>query len=92
MVAVVRLHVCESNVTSHSYCIYTIQQLYVHVIVHLTELSLLCKQRVKKIYEDLEEEPPVYFYMRYEADAIGVNCEGSTWPLENSELIHQVPV
>ena len=53
-------------------------------------MYILCEQRVKQIYEDVEEEPPVYFYMEYGADAIGVNCEGSTWPLENSEPAHQV--
>ena len=63
---------------------------HVHVIKHLTELSLLCEQRVKQIHDDMENEPPVYFYMEYVADVIGVNCEGSTWPLENSEPVHQV--
>ena len=60
------------------------------VCIHLIELSLLCEQRVKEFYKDVEEEPPVYFYMEYGTDAIGVNCERSTWPLENSELAHQV--
>ena len=56
----------------------------------LIELSLLCEQRVKQIYKDVQEEPPVYFYIESGADVIGVNCEGSTWPLENSEPVHQV--
>ena len=51
-------------------------------------VCVLCEQRVKQIYENLEEELPVYFYVESGADAIGVNCEESTWPLENSG--HQV--
>ena len=58
--------------------------------IHLIELSLLCEQGVKQFYKNVEEEPPVYFYIDYEADVIGVNCERSTWPLENSEPAHQV--
>ena len=56
----------------------------------MIELSLLCEQRVKQIYKDIEEEPPVYFYMESGADAISVDCEGSTWPLQNYEPVHQV--
>ena len=51
---------------------------------------VLCEQRVKQLYKDVEEEPPVYFYMEYGADVIGVNSEGSTWPLEYSKLALQV--
>ena len=62
------------------------QLLYLHYVI----ICVLCEQRVKQIYEDVEKEPPVYFYMEYEADVIAVNCERSTWPLENFEPVHQV--
>ena len=61
------------------------------VCVHtctLTELSLLCEQRVKQIYENMEEETPYYFYMESGADVISVDYERSTWPMENSEPVH----
>ena len=51
---------------------------------------VLCEQRVKQFYKDVQEEPPVYFYIEYGAETIGINCEGNTWPLEYSELALQV--